>query len=67
MREKLYPAMTRNKRLKYSKIELFKYSDGGQTILAYLGDCFVTEQTKSDRPILLVIPGLTSTSYECYV
>lgn len=51
-------------------MELFKYSDGGQTILAYLGDCFAQElspEEVKDRPIMLIVPGLTSTSYECYV
>jgi predicted alpha/beta-fold hydrolase len=71
LREKLYPAMTSKTRLEYTKRELFKYSDGGQTILAFLGDCFseaeVDPKTFINRPILLIIPGLTSTSYECYI
>ena len=70
MREKLWPAFTRKSHLNYTKTELFKYSDGGQTILAYLGGCFGPNPPTgdlSDRPILLICPGLTSSSYECYV
>ena len=49
------------KTITYDSRELFKYKDGGQAFLDLKGSF------NSDRPILFVIPGLTSTSYCSYV
>ena len=43
----------------YDNREVFTLSDGGEIYIEYLGKCF-TEEGGPERPILFIVPGLTS-------
>ena len=66
-RSMIHPGLSSKTIIKYDREELFKYSDGGQTIVSFIGTSFTEPSKNTDRPILLVIPGLTSTCQEPYI
>ena len=50
----------------YDKREVFSLSDGGEIHIDFKGDSFINEEAQK-RPIVFIVPGLTSCSTNSYV
>ena len=54
------------RRFTYDKREVFSLSDGGEIHIDFKGDSFIDEEAPK-KPIVFIVPGLTSSSTTSYV